>query len=139
MRLFHIGKDGGPYSTVTGYWLIELKRLFSIALLKFENGSRDEYHSHAFNSISWVLSGRLEERLHEDPYKVPKFYLPSFRPILTKRTTFHRVESEGTTWVFTLRGPWAKQWAEYNPFKGKYAVLSHGRRVVEEFERLVWQ
>jgi len=25
MRLFHIGKDGGPYSTVTGYWLIELR------------------------------------------------------------------------------------------------------------------
>ncbi len=124
MRLFYIGKDGGPNSTVTGYWLIELKKLFSIALLKFDNGSRDEYHSHAFDCISWVLDGCLKEQHLEGPQQVHR---PSFLPVLTLRTTFHRVVSEGTTWVFTIRGPWAKTWDEYNPITHRYTTLKNRR------------
>mgnify|MGYP001575993171 CR=1 FL=1 len=58
MKLFYYGKDGGPESHVWGFWLIEAKSLFSIVLLRFENGTREAYHSHAFNSLSWVLRGR---------------------------------------------------------------------------------
>src|ERR1041385_5982109 len=57
MKLFYRGKDGGPESSVTGWWLIEAKKMFSIALLKFEGASMEAYHDHAFNSISWVLRG----------------------------------------------------------------------------------
>jgi hypothetical protein len=132
MRLFHVGKDGGPYSTVTGYWLIELKKLFSVALLKFENGSRDEYHSHAFNSYSWVLSGQLVEQMLDAPYTDAKIYKPSWRPILTRRRTFHRVVSRGTTWVITFRGPWVKRWREFNPSTNKLSTLENGRVIVSE-------
>lgn len=41
MKLFKKMKDGGKESTVTGYWLIECKSLFSIVLLKFEGDSRE--------------------------------------------------------------------------------------------------
>lgn len=127
MKLFHVGTDGGPTSTVTGYWLVEMKKLFSIALLKFGHGSRDEYHTHAFNCISWVLRGSLREE-HIDGTVVK--YKPSLRPVITRRSTFHRVFSEGTTWVFTLRGPWSKRWSEYDPASGVYTHLEHGRVVV---------
>ena len=50
MRLFFKSKDGGPDSSVTGYWLIESKKLFSIVLLKFDGRSREAYHTHAFNA-----------------------------------------------------------------------------------------
>ena len=55
--LFHTGKDGGPESKVDGYWLFRHKRLFTVALLRFSKGSREAYHSHAFNAVSWVLTG----------------------------------------------------------------------------------
>jgi hypothetical protein len=127
MRLFHIGKDGGPESTVTGYWLAELKSLFSIALLRFDNGSRDSFHSHAFNSVSWVLSGRLrEEHLHGEV----EDHRPGIRPVVTKRSTFHRVFSDGTTWVLTFRGPWKKTWEEYHPTKKKFSTLKDGRIIL---------
>ena len=61
MKLFHKAKDGGPASTVTGYWLIESKRFFSIVLLRFDGPSREAFHTHAFNSISWVVKGVLLE------------------------------------------------------------------------------
>lgn len=128
MKFFSKSKDGGPNSTVTGYWLIEWKRFFSIVLLKFENGSRDEYHSHAFNSLNWILNGRVEEWWAQG-FRV-KNHFPSLKPILTKRSTFHRVFSFGTTWVFSIRGPWSKTWLEYNPKTDETIVLTHGRKII---------
>ena len=125
MKLFYIGKDGGKESNVWGYWLIEIKSLFSIAVLRFEHGTREAYHSHAFNCISWVLKGKLEERLIEGGINI---YKPSLRPIITKRETFHKVFSHGRTWVLTFRGPWSKYWKEN--IDGKDVVLGHGRKII---------
>lgn len=128
MRFFSRAKDGGPTSTVTGYWLVELKRLFSIVLLKFEDGSRDEFHDHAFNSLSWVLSGEVQEEF-TDPF-LSLTYRPSLSAVRTQRTRMHRVRSKGTTWIFSIRGPWSKTWTEYDPKTKKFTTLTHGRKVV---------
>jgi hypothetical protein len=127
MKLFSIGKDGGPESTVTGYWLAEMKSLFSAVLLRFSDGSRDSYHSHAFHSVNWVIRGRVVEH-HLDGRKV--IHAPSWRPVVTRRSTFHRVVSEGTTWVLSLRGPWSRYWQEYDPNEDVLINLTHGRKEV---------
>ena len=127
MKLFYYGKDGGYESTVYGYWLVEIKSLFSIVLLKFENGSRDAYHTHAFNCISWVLKGQLTETLFIGRIKK---YLPSFRPVITTRDTFHKVESKGNTWVISFRGPWTKTWKEFIPKSKELIELENGRKIV---------
>jgi hypothetical protein len=128
MKLFTYTKDGGPESKVSGYFLAEIKSLFSIVLLHFANGSREAYHSHAFNSISWVLRGSLEENMLSGRVKV---YVPSLKPITTRRTDFHKVVSTGDTWVITFRGPWAKTWKEFLPKTREFRTLTHGRRVVD--------
>lgn len=132
MKFLTKRKDGGPESTVTGYWLAEIKSLFSIVLLKFENGSRDAYHSHAFNSLNWVLKGEVEEETIEaDHYgwNTERFaYKPSLKPILTSRERFHKVVSKGTTWVFSIRGPWVDKWREFTD--DGLVTLTHGRKVV---------
>ena len=134
MRFFSRAKDGGPKSTVTGFWLIELKWLFSIVLLKFEDGSRDEYHDHAFWSLNWLLDGRVVEHVLDpsDPSrKTVRGYWPSLLPIFTPRSRMHRVVSEGTTWVFSIRGPWHKRWREYDPNTQRFVWLTHGRKVID--------
>jgi hypothetical protein len=128
VKFFSAAKDGGPTSTVTGYWLIELKKFFSIVLLKFENGSRDEFHDHAFNSVNFLLKGEVEEQ-----FKEPSLNLtcsPSIKPIVTTRSRMHRVSSRGTTWVLSFRGPWSSTWHEYNPETKKTITLTHGRKIV---------
>lgn len=127
MKLIYWGKDGGPESKVWGLWLPEIKSLFSVALLKFEDGSREAFHTHAFNSISWVLKGKLREFARICP-TTAKVYVPGVTPIITKRATFHKVVSDGTTWVLTFRGPWTNTWKEYA--NDTMTTLSHGRRVV---------
>lgn len=130
VKFLRKAKDGGPKSTVTGYWLVEFKRLFSLALLKFEDGSRDEFHSHAFNSLNWVLRGRVREEMIDGTVNE---FTPSPWPIATMRDTFHRVVSDGTTWVLTVRGPWAEHWLEYNPITRVQTVLAYGRKVVDSW------
>jgi hypothetical protein len=125
VKFFKVGKDGGPESTVTGYWLFEIKWLGSVVLLKFEDGSRDRYHSHAFNSLNWVLKGGVEEQVIHDPES--KLHRPSIIPIVTRRSQFHRVVSRGTTWVFSIRGPWSKSWKEWDPKTDRTVTLTYGR------------
>lgn len=128
MKFFKYMKDGGPESCSYGWFLVEIKRLCSVVLLHFTNGSREAYHSHAFNSIAWVFKGQLTEHvMGSDQTTV---YKPSFRPIFTSRDMFHKVVSTGDTWVIAFRGPWVARWKEFLPNEDRYITLTHGRRVV---------
>lgn len=132
MRLFFKRVDGGADSNVMGYWLIEWKSLFSIALLRFSEGSRENFHNHAFHSISWVLYGWIvEERFNKDNMLCSyENFFPSFKPVITTRDNMHRVHGKTpSTWVLTFRGPWSKTWKERTP-EGQQITLTHGREQV---------
>ncbi len=127
MKLFSVGKDGGAESKVKGFWLIEVKKLFSIVLLRFDGDSREAYHSHAFNSISWLLSGRLSEINLDNSATI---YSPSITPIFTYRDTFHKVNSKGHSWALSFRGPWCNEWEEFLPNEEIFIKLTHGRNKI---------
>jgi quercetin dioxygenase-like cupin family protein len=133
MKIFHKAKDGGPDSNVTGYWLIEWKSVFSIAILCFDKGSREAFHNHAFNAVSWVLKGMLNEYTYVTPTRqILMGYVASLIPIYTPKNRMHQVHGVADkTWVITFRGPWDKTWKEYLPKEGKEVTLTNGRRVVE--------
>jgi hypothetical protein len=122
MKLLQSAPDGGSKSGVTAYFLFESKRFGSIALLKFNAGSREAFHSHAFNALTWWLRGRVTEH-HVNGVRLQ--WQPSFKPKLTKRSCFHKVQAHGTVWALTVRGPWVSQWQEK---RGNSTVtLTHGR------------
>lgn len=135
MKFFKKMKDGGAESSVTGYWLIEAKSLFSVVLIKFDGKSRNAYHEHAFNCINWLVKGKLKESriLEIDPVdKLPnrmlyKTYKPSLLPFIIKREHYHLVDSEGISWVISFRGPWSKTWKEYLPNENRERTLTNGR------------
>lgn len=141
MKFLKAMKDGGPESTSTGYWLIEWKKAFSIVLLRFDGKSREAFHTHAFNCLSWVVKGGLRETFLKGT--VPKgeevrFHLPSFKPFITRRTDFHKVDAYNpyrndndtlVSWVFSIRGPWIDKWKEWLPKTNETVNLTHGRVV----------
>ena len=126
MKFLSKSKDGGPESSVDAYWLIEIKSLFSVAVLCFNGDGRESFHDHAFNSVSWLLKGYLREHILSG---FLKYYSPSLRPIITQRKTYHRVDSYGRSWVLTFRGPWSQTWHETD-FQERETTLTHGRKVV---------
>lgn len=125
MRFFSRAKDGGPESTVDAYFLVEIKSLFSIALLRFGPGGRDVYHSHAFNAFTWYLfGGPLWELIYEGRAKIYKHCLI---PKLTKRSDIHKVKCMSrSAWCLTIRGPWSNTWVEVRD--GEKVTLTHGRK-----------
>jgi hypothetical protein len=125
-RFFYKKYDGGKESGVTGYFFLEWKKVFSVGSLRFAEGSRENYHSHAFNAITWWIRGEVEEQTYQGENKIFK---PSLKPKITLRSKIHRVISKKTTWAITLRGPWEDTWYEVDR-DGKRIVLTHGRKIV---------
>lgn len=126
MKIMSWDKDGGEHSTVSALYIVEIKSLFSIVLLRFSAGSREAYHSHAFNCFSWVLSGNLSER-HLDGRinRLPP--ISKWLPFGTYRKTYHKVVSRGVSWVISFRGPWAESWDEYLEHEHRSRTLTDGR------------
>lgn len=130
MKILYKGKDGGKESLVFGYWLVEIKQLFSIVLLNFKKGSREVFHNHAFHAISWIIKGELKEEMLDGSII---YYKPYIIPIFTSRERFHRVFGEAdNTWVVSFRGPWLLKWNEYLPKDNKYITLTNGRKIINE-------
>jgi hypothetical protein len=124
MRFLTWRKDGGPESSVSGFFLVEIKSLFSIVLLRFVGASRPAFHTHAFNTVSWLLRGRLGDTIFGGPRRE---YRPSWRPVWTPRERFHKVDALGVGWVISFRGPWRNWWREYRLGQG-HVFMTHGRR-----------
>jgi hypothetical protein len=99
MRILSKAKDGGLKSTVTGFWFIEIKSLFSIVLLRFDKGSREAFHSHAFNAITWFLNGNVDEH-HLDGRVLN--WQGSIKPKFTPRSCFHKVFANETTYALSI-------------------------------------
>ena len=127
MNLFSVAIDGGKKSGVTGFWFVEIKGLFSVVLLKFAEGSREVFHSHAFNAVTWFIRGRVTEH-HVDGRA--RMWRPSFKPKYTPRSCFHKVYAEVDTYAVSFRGPWADTWKEYSPVTRRTTTLTHGRQAV---------
>jgi hypothetical protein len=125
MKILSVAKDGGSKFHVTGFWLVEIKPLFSIVLLKFARGTREAFHSHAFNALTWFLKGHVTEH-HMDGRSIE--WKPSFVPKLTPRKCFHKVYAHEDTYAPSVRGPWGKTWREYLPERREFVTLTHGRK-----------
>lgn len=136
MRFFEWSHDGHKDSGVDAFFIIEIKKLFSIAFLRFGNGESAVYHSHAFDALTWSQPGVIMTEVKlEDDILVLKNYAPSLIPKLTRKKNKHKVVSIGTNWALTLRGPWEDYWEETDVDNDTTRVLTHGRQVVSEYSR----
>jgi hypothetical protein len=133
VKFFRKSYDGGADSGVTGYWLVEIKSLFSIVLLNFGPGSREAFHSHAFNALTWWLKGEVIEEYMDRPSMEAmgaispiRRWVPSWKPKRTPRNCFHKIiAGEKGAWAISFRGPWKSTWQE-NKNDETY-TLGHGR------------
>ncbi len=130
MRFFSKAADGGKDSGVTGYFLVEIKPLFSIVLLHFKKGTRDAYHAHAFNALTLWLRGCVRENVLESKPQemVTGTIFKAWQWKYTPRTCMHMVEALEPTWALSFRGPWVDQWQEFKD--GKLVTLTHGRKEI---------
>jgi len=130
MKILSLAKDGGPNSPVDAFFIFEIKALCSVAILRFNEGSRETFHSHAFNALTWFICGSLQE---QDIDGTIYTYRRSWFPKLTRRTKNHRVIALKNSICITLRGPWTKTWTEDDDTY--HTVLTHHRKIVSKTKR----
>lgn len=128
MKFLSWGKDGGPESPVDGFYIVEIKPLFSIVLLKFNVGVREAFHSHAFNAITLWWKGWVSEEIQiSRSHTLQRCWLAGDIKY-TSRKHMHRIEALSPAYALSFRGPWVDTWQEFKD--GKYITLTHGRKVV---------
>lgn len=98
----------------------------------FKKGTRENYHSHAFNAYSFYIKGEVKEH-HLD--NEPITWKPSFYPKYTPRTTFHKIYALQETWCLSFRGPWLDYWCEYSPRDKEYILLTKNRKIVNKWRQ----
>jgi hypothetical protein len=129
MRFLEKSKDGGPESHVTGYFLVEIKSLFSIVLLHFGAGTREAFHNHAFNALTLWLRGTVEERVIKQGEESHLWAAGQLK--YTPRRLMHKIIAPNTgAWALSFRGPWVNTWREL--INNKITTLTHGRQVIAE-------
>lgn len=127
MNIFKKLKDGGSQSPVDAYFLFEIKGLASVALLKFNKGGREAFHTHAFDALTWFIKGDLvEEDVSGKLYRYKKSLIPK----LTPKSKNHRVLANKDSYCLTVRGRWVESWTEYNKEEDKTTLFKQGRKVV---------
>lgn len=128
MKLFKRSHDEGKDSGVTGYWLIEWKSVFSIVVLRFNPNHRENYHSHAFNALTWWLWGKATEEFVD---KVKIIWTPSLFPKYTPKNNTHKYSVSKVSWAISFRGAWNTTWEEYAPSTDEVITLAQGHKEVE--------
>jgi hypothetical protein len=132
-RFFFSKSDGGVESGVTAYCFFEWKIFFSIGILHFNPGSREDFHNHAFNAITFWISGSVVEEKFKNP--ISKVFSAGFRPKYTPRSNFHRIIAQNNgAYALTIRGPWLDYWYEVK--NNDIRILTHGRRILNKFNAL---
>lgn len=129
-RFLYVKPDGGIDSGVKGYFLIEWKPFLSIGVLHFKKGSREAFHSHAFNAVTFWLKGSVTEIKHPSGQELK--FSAGFKPKYTPRNNFHKIIADEDVYALTFRGPWMDYWYEFK--NNKHITLTHGRVVVSETE-----
>ena len=130
MKILNRSKDGGPTSPVDAFYLFESKKIGSIALLRFNRGGREAFHTHAFNALTWFICGDLVEEDINGEYHI---YERRLIPKVTRRSKNHRVLAHRTSWCFTIRGPWNDTWTEDT--STHHTVLTNGRKIISKVEK----
>lgn len=125
MKIISIAKDGGKYSNSTGLFIVEIKSLFSIVLLRFSGATREAFHSHAFNAWTFWLRGRVVERTlgGTRPWRAGEVKY-------TPRGCVHKIEGSGAAYALSFRGPWATKWFEFRDNATKRVTLTNGRKEI---------
>lgn len=110
--------------------VFEHKRLFSIWIYEWEDvQDQMRYHTHAFNSIAFLLKGRYSQRRLTKDGTTVLDAITSRKPRFLPRNYCHKiVGAEKGTKSIVFAGPWSPYWAEFFEDTDYWVVYSWGRK-----------
>lgn len=115
------------------YTLFESKYFGGVWLYNWKTIAQNRFHTHAFNSVAFLLSGRYTEEVIEDGKVVFKVVDQQFKPRFLPKNYCHRIlKADSNTWTVVFFGKWIPYWWEYFSDTKTWVKYSWGRKVIEK-------
>jgi hypothetical protein len=115
------------------YTIFESKYFGGIWLYNWKTIGQNRFHTHAFSSIAFTLSGSYtEEVIKEGKIEINKVR-KLFRPRYLPKNYCHRIlKAEPNTWTIVFFGKWINHWWEYFQDTDTWVKYTWGRKVIEK-------
>ncbi len=115
------------------YTIFESKYFGGIWIYNWKTILQNRFHTHAFNSVAFLLSGAYTEEVIEDGKirfnKVHQWLKPRFLP----KNYCHRIlKADPNTWTIVFFGKWIPYWWEYFGDSKVWVKYGWGRKVIEK-------
>jgi len=117
--------------------VFENKHLFSIIFYRWFTIDQIRFHTHAFASFAFLLSGWYWEKVLFNNIEMTNFVNQPLWPRFLPRNYCHAIENaKPGTLTLVITGPWQKNWYEYFPDTKKWVKYEWGRKKVGTFDKL---
>ncbi len=115
------------------YTLFENKNFGGIWIYNWKTILQNRFHTHAFSSYAFLLSGSYTEEVIENGEIKIKVVNQLFKPRYLPKNYCHRIlKAEPKTWTIVFFGKWIPYWWEYFNDTKTWIKYTWGRKVVEK-------
>ena len=115
------------------YTLFEWKKLGGIWFYNWVTIDQNRFHTHAFDSIAFTLSGSYKQEVIKDGVIKKEVVSKLFRPRFLPKNYCHKIlESKPNTWTMVIFGPWMPHWWEFFSDTKTWVKYGWGRKVIEK-------
>ncbi len=115
------------------YTIFENKYFGGIWIYNWKTILQNRFHTHAFSSYAFLLSGSYTEEVIENGEIKEKVVNQLFKPRYLPKNYCHRIlKAEPKTWTIVFFGKWIPYWWEYFNDTKTWIKYTWGRKVVEK-------
>ncbi len=115
------------------YTLFESKRFGGIWIYNWKTILQNRFHTHAFNSIAFLLSGKYTEEVIENGKITLRIVHQWLKPRFLPKNYCHRIlKADPNTWTIVFFGKWIPYWWEYFGDSKTWVKYGWGRKVIEK-------
>lgn len=115
------------------YTIFEHKKIGGIWLYNWKTIDQNRFHTHAFSSVAFTLSGKYVEEIIVDGKITKREVRKLFRPRRLPKNYCHRIlEADPNTWTIVFFSSWSDFWWEYFQDTKTWVKYTWGRKVVDK-------
>ena len=123
------------YGHIVQYTLFESKRWGGIWLYNWKTIEQNRFHTHAFSSYAFLLSGSYTEEIIKDGEITQRTVNQWLKPRYLPMNYCHRIlEAEPKTWTIVFFSRWIDHWWEFFGDTGTWVKYGWGRKVMDKIK-----
>ena len=118
---------------IVQYTLFEHKGFGGIWIYNWNTVVQNRFHTHAFNSTAFLLSGEYLEEVMIDGEVITRVVVDRFKPRKLPMNYCHRIlKADPNTWTIVFFGKWIDHWWEYFQDTDTWVKYGWGRKLIKK-------